>query len=103
MRLSRRELRLGTGLVLFGYVALHLFNHALGLASVQTAQRGLRLAVALWQSWPGTVLLYGSAVIHVTLAVESIYARRTLRMAPLDAVRVAVGLGIPTLMIGHAV
>ena len=27
----RRELRMGSGLVLFTYITAHLFNHALGL------------------------------------------------------------------------
>lgn len=101
--LSRRNLRLTTGLVLFTYILLHLLNHALGLFSVAAAEGGLRIALAVWQSLPGTLLLYGSAIVHVALALESLFARRTLRMAPLDAVRVLLGLGIPTLLIGHAV
>lgn len=100
---TRRDLRLVSGLVLFTYVALHLTNHALGLVSVSLAERGLGLALRLWHSGPGTVLLYGSAAVHVVLALESIYQRRTLRMPPLDGLRIALGLGIPTLLIGHVV
>ncbi len=99
----RRPLRLASGLVLFTYVAAHLVNHALGLVSLAAAERGLGLALALWHSLPGTVLLYGAAGVHLTLAFESIYARRTLRMAPIEMWRIALGLGIPTLLIGHAV
>jgi adenylate cyclase len=101
--LSRRDLRLATGLVLFSYVALHLVNHSLGLVSVAFAERGLGLTLGLWHSVPGTTVLYGAACIHLALAFESLYGRRTLRMAPLDLIRVALGLGIPTLLIGHAV
>lgn len=103
MRLSRRDLRLTTGLVLFGYVALHLLNHALGLVSVTFAERGLELALKVWHSPPGTIVLYGSAGVHVALAFEALHGRRTLRMAPLDLVRIVLGLGIPTLLITHAV
>ena len=103
MRPSRRDLRLTTGLVLFGYVALHLLNHALGLMSVSAAERGLALALTLWHSVPGTVLLYGSAGFHIVLAFESLHSRRTLRMAPLDLARVVLGFGIPMLLINHAV
>ena len=103
MRASRRGVRLTTGLVLFGYVALHLLNHALGLVSVSVAERGLELALTLWHSAPGTLLLYGSAGIHLLLAFESLHGRRTLRMAPLDLARVVLGFGIPTLLINHAV
>src|ERR1700682_3084266 len=63
-RMTRRDLRLGSGLVLFAYVTAHLTNHALGLVSVSVAEAGLRVAVAFWHSHPGTVLLYGAAAIH---------------------------------------
>ena len=102
-RLTRQDLRLGSGLILFVYVAAHLTNHALGLISVEVAERGLRVAVAVWHSLPGTVLLYGAAGIHITLAFVALYDRRTLRMPPLEALRIALGLGIPTLLIAHAV
>jgi adenylate cyclase len=101
--ISLRDLRLTTGLVLFGYVAMHLVNHALGLISLAVAERGLELALRLWHGIPGTVLLYGAAGVHLVLAFNAIYGRRTLRMAPLDLIRIALGLGIPTLLIGHAV
>jgi len=100
---SRRNLRLASGLVLFAYVAVHLGNHAFGLVSVDAAERGLGLTLALWHSVPGTAILYGAAGIHLALAFDAIYGRRTLRMAPLDMLRIVLGLSIPTLLIGHAV
>ena len=102
-RLTQRDIRLASGLVLFVYVALHLVNHALGLISIDAAERGLGLAVRVWQSVPGTVLLYGAAGTHLTLAFVAIYRRRTLRMPPADLLRIVLGLGIPLLLIGHAV
>lgn len=103
IHVSRRDLRLATGLILLGYLALHLVNHSLGLVSVEFAERGLEPALRLWHSLPGTALLYGAASIHLALAFESLYGRRTLRMAPLDLTRIVLGLGIPTLLIAHAV
>ena len=38
-RVTRRDLRLASGLVLFAYIALHLANHALGLVSIAAAER----------------------------------------------------------------
>src|SRR5437773_6877650 len=102
-RLTRQDLRLGSGLILFAYVAAHLANHALGLISVEVAEQGLRVAVAVWHSLPGTVLLYGAAGVHITLAFVSLYERRTLRMPPLELLRIALGLGTPTLLIAHIV
>jgi len=100
-RLTRRDLRLGSGLVLFAYVTAHLANHALGLISVNVAEVGLRLAVAFWHSLLGTVLVYSAASIHVALAMVAVYERRTLRMPATEALRIALGFGIPLLLIGH--
>lgn len=102
-RVSRRDLRLVSGLTLFVYVALHLLNHALGLVSIAAAERGLKVAVAVWHSWPGTLLLYGAAATHISLALLAIYEHRTLRMPPMEILRIVLGLGMPTLLIGHAV
>ena len=99
--ITRRDLRLGSGLVLFIYVTAHLANHALGLASVNVAESALRVAVAVWHSLPGTVLLYTAAAIHLALALVAVYERRTLRIPPLEALRIALGFGIPLLLIGH--
>ena len=100
-RLTRRDLRLVSGLVLFAYIAAHLANHALGLVSVNVAEAGLRVAVAFWHSLPGTVLLYSAAAIHLVLAMVAVYERRTLRMPAPEAIRIALGFGIPLLLIGH--
>jgi adenylate cyclase len=101
LRVTRRDLRLGSGLVLFAYITAHLANHALGLVSVDAAEVGLRVAVAFWHSLPGTLLLYSAAAIHLALAMVGVYERRTLRMPPSEALRIALGFGIPLLLIGH--
>ena len=100
---TRRDLRLASGLVLFTYVTLHLSCHALGLVSIDLAERALRLTVMLWHSPPGTLLLYGAAGVHVSLALLAVYERRTLRMPPLQALRIALGLTMPIALIGHFV
>jgi adenylate cyclase len=103
LRVTRRDLRLVSGLTLFVYVATHLLNHALGLVSIATAETGLRVAVRVWQSGAGTLILYNAAGVHVCLALLAIYEHRTLRMPPIELLRIALGLGMPTLLIGHAV
>jgi adenylate cyclase len=100
-RITRRDLRLGSGLVLFAYITAHLANHALGLVSVNVAEAGLRIAVAFWQSLPGTILLYSAAATHLALAMAAVYERRTLRIPVTEALRMALGFGIPLLLIGH--
>ena len=101
LRITRRDLRLASGLVLFAYVAVHLIDHALGLVSLSVAEAALSIAVAVWHSLPGTLLLYGAASIHVGLAFIAVYERRTLRMPAAQALRIVLGLGMPMMLIGH--
>jgi hypothetical protein len=98
VRVTRRDLRLVSGLVMFTYIAAHLVDHAVGLWSIPAAEAGLAAAVRVWHSVPGTLLLYGAAALHVGLALVAIYERRTLRMPPLDFVRILLGLGTPILL-----
>ena len=100
-RLSVRSLRLASGVVLFAYLAAHLVNHALGLISLDVAEDGLQLAVAVWHSWPGTILLYGAAATHFVLALWAVYERRTFRLPPTELLRIALGFALPILLIGH--
>jgi adenylate cyclase len=102
-KLSIRNLRLVSGLVLFTYITAHLINHALGLISLDAAERGLAIAVEVWYSWPGTVLLYGAAGTHFLLALWSVYVRRTFRLPPLELLRIALGFTLPVILISHAV
>jgi adenylate cyclase len=97
-----RALRLASGLVLFTYIGLHLINHSLGLISLRTAEAGLEIAIEIWSSWPGTVLLYGAFGVHFVLALWAVYERRTFRLPPLELLRIALGFTLPVLLIGHA-
>lgn len=99
--IGRRDLRLGSGLVLFTYLSVHLVNHALGLISFDVAEAGLRLVVAFWHSALGTVLLYGAAATHIALALFTVYERRTLRMPALQLLRTLLGLWMPVVLITH--
>jgi adenylate cyclase len=101
--LSVRNLRLVSGLILFTYIAAHLCNHALGLVSLETAEAGMAVAVEVWYSWPGTLLLYGAAAVHFLVALWAVYERRTFRLPPAELLRIALGFTLPILLIGHAV
>src|ERR1700674_3142660 len=97
----RRNLRMASGLILFAYVTAHLVNHALGLISLDAAERGLGFAVAVWYSLPGTVLLYGAAATHFVLALWAVYERRTFRLPPAELLRIALGFTMPMILINH--
>ncbi len=100
---SRRDLRLASGLVLFTYVTLHLACHAFGLISIHVAEAALRITVLFWHSGVGTVLLYSAAAVHIGLALVAVYDRRTLRMPPVQGLRIVLGLTMPLVLIGHFV
>ncbi len=96
-------LRLSSGLVLWTYIATHILNHALGLWSIAAAEQALRLAIVVWHSWLGTLLLYGAFATHLSLALAGLYQRHTLRLPPQELLRIAFGLSFPLLLVGHAV
>jgi adenylate cyclase len=98
-----RRLQLGSGLVMLLYIFLHLINHALGMWSLELAERGLSLAMQLWHSMPGTILLYGSAALHFALAMRTVYGRRHWTLSPTEWVRLWAGFSLPLLLIRHAV
>ncbi|WNC93730.1 hypothetical protein RI103_23385 [Paraburkholderia sp. FT54] len=98
-----RRFQLVSGVVLLVYLFLHLVNHALGIWSLDLAGRGLVLALRLWRSVPGTVLLYGAALLHFSLALRTIYGRRHWTLPLTEWVRLWAGLSLPLLLIRHAV
>jgi len=100
--LIRRNLRMASGLVLFLYISAHLINHALGLVSLDAAEAGMSIAIEVWYSMPGTLLLYGAAAVHFLMALLAVYERRTFRLPPLEIIRIALGFSMPILLIGHA-
>lgn len=97
-----RGLRLWSGIILFIFVLTHLLNHALGIFGVGTMEAVQEWRVAFWRTWAGTALLYGAAVVHVSLAIKRILARRTWRMPIQEALQIALGLAIPVLLYEHA-
>jgi adenylate cyclase len=97
------RLRLKSGLVLMTYVASHLVNHALGIHSLHAMERGLALFGGVWRSWPGSLLLYGALLVHVTLVVHKLYRRRSLKMPAWEIFQVVLGLTIPFFLVVHVI
>lgn len=98
-----RRIRLYSGLVLFCFVATHLLNHALGLISLQAMEAGRWLFIAVWRNPVGSVLLSVALLLHLLLALWSIYLRRHLRMPLWQAMQLGLGLLIPTVLVHHLV
>jgi len=98
---TRRRFRLASGLILFAYLASHLANHAAGLISLDAAEATRLAYLAFWRSLPATVALYAAFAVHIGLAFMALYERHTLRMPPAELVRLALGFGIPFLLVAH--
>ena len=59
-QMTVRRIRVGAGLVMLCYLALHLAMHALGNLSFQAMQWGTRIHEVIWHNPIGTVVLYGA-------------------------------------------
>jgi adenylate cyclase len=64
-QMTVRRLRLGAGLIMLCYLALHFCMHALGNVSFEAMQWGTRIHDLVWHSVPGTIALYGALAIHL--------------------------------------
>ena len=99
--LLERRLRITTGVILSVYITLHLSNHALGLVSLEAMEAMREPLVAIWRSWIGFALIYGSLLTHFGLALMSIYRRTTLSMPAWELLQLLLGLSIIPLLAGH--
>ncbi|PDS81249.1 adenylate/guanylate cyclase domain-containing protein [Rhizobium sp. L43] len=100
---SIRRARLGSGLVIFIFVLLHLSNHAIGLISVSAADKAARLFLAIWRNPLGTAIFYASVLIHIALVLRAIYVRRSLVMPKGEMAQIVLGLMIPLLLLDHVI
>src|SRR6266700_3347890 len=97
-----RSMRLSTGLILFGYATSHFISHSFGIRSIAAMDAARSFLIDPWQTTPGLAALYSSFLIHGLLGLFALYRRRHLRMPASEAWQLALGLGIPLLLIPHA-
>ncbi|MGO6698940.1 adenylate/guanylate cyclase domain-containing protein [Rhizobium ruizarguesonis] len=98
-----RRARLGSGLVIFIFVLLHLSNHAIGLISVTAADKAAHLFLAIWRNPLGTAIFYSSVLTHIALVLRAIYMRRSLVMPKGEMAQIVLGLMIPLLLLDHVI
>lgn len=98
-----RDIRFASGMVLLFFAATHFLNHAVGIAGVDAMEQWQEWRYWLWHSWFGTVLLYGSLVVHPFFALVRVAQRRTFKMPAREMLQIALGLAIPLFLIDHIV
>lgn len=102
-RVTLRQLRLATGLVLFAFVVTHLLNHAVGLVSIDAMEAVRNVRTAVTRSVPGTIILTASLIVHFVLGIAVFVGRRSLRIRMHEWVQLAFGLLIPLLLMRHII
>jgi adenylate cyclase len=98
-----RTVRLVSGLVLMAFVSCHLANLAIGLHSLAAMEDWLATLTAPWTRGKAFYLLAAAALVHASLGLYAIAARRSLTLSTTDVVQLVLGLATPPLLIAHAV
>src|SRR5713226_10227366 len=98
-----RQVRLASGLVLFGYLVSHFLNHALGNISMDALATGVYYHIAFWQFLPVAMVFYAAALVLAGLGIWALYERRQFRWKAIEPLQLVLGLSIPALIIAHIV
>ena len=105
MALSKQDLRnrfrLGSGLILFAFVATHLSAHITLLISIEFGNHVLSFFMYPWRTSFGTTILISAFVVHYCNALWSVYVRRSLKISSWELWQLALGLSIPILLVLH--
>ncbi len=99
--ITKRGLRLGSGLILFAFVVTHLANHALGLISLEAMELGRKYFLLLWRNPVGTMLFVGALLVHMVFALYAVYSRRRLKISIGEALQLILGFAAPVLLVIH--
>jgi len=95
--------RLWSGVVLFVYATTHFINHGLGHISLEAMESAASWQNLLWQSYPGTVLLYGALAIHLVLGIWKIANLDSYHRPFWEWSQIVLGLAIPFWLVSHIV
>src|SRR3712207_9550963 len=73
---------------LFPYTTLfRSLNHALGIISLNAAETGRLVFMAVWRNPVGSLVFYGALLTHVVLVLLALYQARHLRLPRWEVVR----------------
>src|SRR6266852_6477803 len=98
-----RQVRLASGMVLFGYLVSHFLNHALGNISMDALAVGVYYHTLFWQFLPVAIALYTAMLLHGGLGLWALYQRRQFSWKTVEPLQLALGLSIPLLVAMHVI
>ena len=98
-----RDIRFASGVVLLVFATTHFLNHAVGIAGLEAMEAVQDWRYWLWHSWPGTIALYASMLVHPFFAMLRVAQRRTFSMPLREMLQIGLGLAIPVFLIDHIV
>lgn len=98
-----RDIRFISGLILLAFATSHFINHAVGIFGVHAMEQVQQWRYWFWHTWPGTVALYGSFIVHPFFALLRVAQRRTFKMPAREMLQIALGLAIPLLLVDHII
>jgi len=96
-----RSVRLASGLVLMAFVTCHLANLAIGIRSLAEMETWRAVLTGPWTRGAGIYLLGTAALVHASLGLYAIAARRSLTLSATDFAQLLLGLLTPPLLIAH--
>lgn len=76
-----RRARIISGSILFVYAATHLLNHSVATISIAAADAVREYFLLLWRNPVSEIALYGSLLVHVVLALQSVLSRKSFKMS----------------------
>lgn len=98
----RLRLMIGTGMVMFVFITMHLANLSIGLVSLQAMEDWRWVLSGVWSTFePLEILLKLSLVLHFLTALVSLYLRNTLKIPAYDMAQLIAGILIIPLLGAH--
>lgn len=95
----RLQAMIGTGMIMFVFITMHLANLSLGLISLQTMEDWRPVLSGVWSDFfVLKVLLQASLVLHFALALYSLFWRNTLKVPAYDMAQMIAGILIIPLL-----
>ena len=97
-----RKLRVWSGVILFFYAFTHLLNHSVNILSIEAGDYVNETYFdLLWKNIVGTVLLYGSLIVHILLGFYAVGTRKSFKMTSKEWIQIIFPILALLLLLQH--